>query len=181
MRFRRKKRLTSLWWIGIGGFCLNIMVFNITDIYGNKPKCNVYTCIYVVCGYANISYLCPQRGNGSNNTTTLTFVPCTQILVSKYTSPLTGSRNSWRNGWFCVWERNVQMSLEHLMVALVRKHSKDDGRHVKRSGKPVYRDSSLKASLKSTVSVCCFISIRLSVSLPHCFWDCLPILQTNPF
>lgn len=52
MRFRRKKRLTSLWWIGIGGFRLNIMVFNIIDIYGNKHKCiYMHICVVCVCKY----------------------------------------------------------------------------------------------------------------------------------
>lgn len=55
-----------------------------------------------MCTWVNkhlcISYLCPGRGPRGNGTLAAMITPSTQILVSKYLSPIKGTWTSWRSG-----------------------------------------------------------------------------------
>ena len=71
---------------------MNLTVFSIVEMHGNKHKCN---CVHVhMCVCANIP-ICPQRENGNSDTTIVIITPRMQILVPKYYSPLKGIRVPW--------------------------------------------------------------------------------------
>lgn len=72
-----------------------------------------------MCVSTNIPYLCPNRRNGSSNTAILKTAPSMQILLSKYYSPLKESGLLGEMANSKTEKEKVQMSLEHLIVALI--------------------------------------------------------------
>lgn len=101
------------------------MVFSIVDTHGYKHRninvnVHIHVCTYLcVCVYANIPFLCPNRGNGSSNTIMLIIAWSMQILVSEYYSPLTESGFLGKMADFKTGKEKVQMNLEHLIVAWI--------------------------------------------------------------
>lgn len=76
-----------------------------------------------MCVCTNIPYLCPNRRNGSSNTTILNIAPSMKILLSKYYSPLQESGFLGETADSKTGKEKVQMSLEHFIVALISPQS----------------------------------------------------------